>query len=154
MTTLANKITGDNFLVFCRIQTSNFQLIYWLALSYKLNMIMRKPSAPPREWLIEGVSLGQRFAGQNKEKVSRTTMVKLLSKYKDDELVVRAERALGDDPTVDSSRLEVSSNKGAVVVRGKVSTTRARDHAINVMRRSFERAGLKYENIIDELTIG
>lgn len=98
--------------------------------------------------------MGQRFAGQNKEKVSRTTMVKLLSKYKDDELVVRAERALGDDPTVDSSRLEVSSNKGAVVVRGKVSTTRARDHAINVMRRSFERAGLKYENIIDELTIG
>ncbi len=80
--------------------------------------------------------------------------MKLLTKYKDEALVAHAERALGDEPTVDPSRLNITSENGTVFLRGTVKNSRTREHIVNIVRQAYQKVGLKYDRIVDELVVG
>ena len=75
--------------------------------------------------------------------------MKLLRRYKDEDLVRQAEKALFDDPTIDATRLEVTCENGIVTIAGTLRGTQDREHMIDIVRRALGRTGLKYERIVD-----
>ena len=76
------------------------------------------------------------------------------TKYKDEKLVVSAEHALIDEPTIDASFLTISSEKGVVTIGGKLKTALAKRHAVEAVERSFKRSNLKYDKIVDSIELG
>jgi hypothetical protein len=72
-------------------------------------------------------------------------------KYKDDELVLTAEHALNDDPTIGISRLRIFSEKGVVTLRGEITNGVTKQHVEEVVHKGLERSGLKYQKVVDEL---
>lgn len=80
-------------------------------------------------------------------------MKRLFGRYKDEELVARAEQALAEDPMVDLSHLEVLSEDGVVTLRGKLASSVAKRHALEAVHRHLELSGLKYDKIEDEIEV-
>lgn len=76
------------------------------------------------------------------------------AKYKDEKLVAFAEKALNGEPTIDPSRLTISSNKGVVMVEGKLKTSMAKRHAIETVHRVYQREALKFDKVVDRIEIG
>lgn len=78
----------------------------------------------------------------------------LKRKYNDEALVQAAERALGDVPTIDLSKLTISSEEGIVTLTGRAGTGLAQRHALDAVRQAYKQAGLKYERIVDDIVAG
>lgn len=76
------------------------------------------------------------------------------TKYKDEKLIAVAEKALNGEPTIDTSRLTISSVKGAVTVEGKLKTSMAKRHAVETVERAILREGLKFEKVVDRIEVG
>jgi osmotically-inducible protein OsmY len=76
------------------------------------------------------------------------------TKYKDEKLIASAEKALSGDPTIDTSRLTISSLKGVVTVEGKLKTSMAKRHALETVARVYHREALKFDKILDRIEIG
>ena len=75
------------------------------------------------------------------------------TKYRDEQLIVSAEQALLDEPTIDASYLTISSEKGIVIVGGKLKSTIAKRHAIEAVEHVFQRRKLKYSKIVDAIEL-
>lgn len=73
--------------------------------------------------------------------------------YNDEQLVMEAERALAEDPAVDTAQIEIVSDKGIVTLSGRVSNDLNKRRAIDAVRRWYERNGLKYERIEDQIQL-
>lgn len=76
------------------------------------------------------------------------------TKYKDEKLVAVAEKALNGEPTIDTSKLTVSSLKGVVTLEGKLRTSMAKRHALETVERVFRRETLKFDKIQDRIEVG
>ncbi len=74
-------------------------------------------------------------------------------KFKDEELIAAAENALSDEPTLNVSNLTVTSEKGIVTLGGQLSSTMAKRRAIEAVERAFQRKGLKYDKLIDDIML-
>ena len=77
-----------------------------------------------------------------------------LTKYRDSELIMRAEKALSDDPLLDMVDIGVTCQHGKVVLSGTARSSRIRDRAVETVRRAFQKHGLKYVEIADNIRLG
>jgi osmotically-inducible protein OsmY len=79
------------------------------------------------------------------------SVISLIKKYDDKALVLQAERALANDPSIDNSTIAVSSKNGVVTLTGNVRNEAEHRHALDVIKRAFERKNLKYDRVADML---
>ncbi|HBY98047.1 MAG TPA: hypothetical protein DEP84_29575 [Chloroflexi bacterium] len=75
-------------------------------------------------------------------------------KYDDEQLCMRAEHALAEDPVVPAVRVGVSCENGVVVLSGTVNSEREETHAVEVVRHALDAAQLQYDRVVDELVVG
>lgn len=75
------------------------------------------------------------------------------TKYKNEQLILTAERALNLEPAIDVSNLTISSEKGIVTIGGKLKTAFAKRHAIESVEKAFRREGLKFDKILDRIEV-
>ncbi len=77
------------------------------------------------------------------------------SKYNDEQIVVRAENAITEDPAIaNGTALGVSSQKGVVTLTGTVASDREKVHVEGTVRSALRQAGLKFERIENRLATG
>ncbi len=76
------------------------------------------------------------------------------AKYKDDQLVSQAMRAIATDPLIsDPSTLLVTSKQGVITLGGIVPKTQEKDRIEGVVRTALTTTGLKHERLINELKL-
>jgi osmotically-inducible protein OsmY len=80
-------------------------------------------------------------------------MIALKKGYDDKSLVRHAERILANDPTIDHSMISVNSRKGVVTISGSVREGFENHHILEVIRRGFDKSGLRYAKIEDATTL-
>jgi len=78
-------------------------------------------------------------------------MITLLKKYDDKLLVQQAERALANDPSIDNSRISVSSKNGIITLEGKSRNQSEHRRAVDIVQRSLKSKNLKYDRIADKI---
>lgn len=77
------------------------------------------------------------------------------AKYDDDRLAMQAQTAIAEDPLIsDHSGLAVTSSKGVVMVSGVVHRETDRERVEGVVRSSLDTLGLKYDRLINDLSVG
>jgi len=79
-------------------------------------------------------------------------MIALIKKYDDKTLVLQAERALANDPSIDNSTISVASRHGVITLTGNARTQVERRHAVDVIARAYKRLNLKYDRIDDKMS--
>lgn len=76
------------------------------------------------------------------------------TKYNDDEIVHRAETAITEDPLIhDWKNVDISSEKGVILLGGFVHNESEKDRVEGVVRSSLRDAGLKFERLVNELGV-
>ena len=78
-------------------------------------------------------------------------MITLLKKYDDKLLVQQSERALANDPSIDNSRISVSSKNGIITLEGKSRNQSEHRRAVDIVQRSLKSKNLKYDRIADKI---
>lgn len=78
-------------------------------------------------------------------------MITLLKKYDDKLLAQQAERALANDPSIDNSRISVSSKNGIITLEGKSRNQSEHRRAVDVVQRSLKSMNMKYDRIADKI---
>jgi osmotically-inducible protein OsmY len=78
-------------------------------------------------------------------------MITLLKKYDDKLLAQQAERALSNDPSIDNSRISVSSKNGIITLEGKSRNQSEHRRAVDVVQRSLKSMNMKYDRIADKI---
>ena len=76
------------------------------------------------------------------------------TKYKDDQLVAQAMKALAADPLIsDPSSLLVTSKQGVLTLGGIVPKAQEKERIEGVVRSALTTTGLKHERFINELKL-
>lgn len=76
-------------------------------------------------------------------------------KYNDPQLVSLARHAVDVDPMVtDASTVTIESTKGTVKLLGVVHRATERDRIEGVVRTTYQNAGLKFSDVVNELRVG
>ena len=76
------------------------------------------------------------------------------AKYKDDQLVSHAMKAIAADPLIsDASTLLVTSKNGVITLGGIVAKPQEKDRIEGVVRSALTTTGLKHERLINELKL-
>jgi osmotically-inducible protein OsmY len=76
------------------------------------------------------------------------------TRYKDDEIVLRAEHAIAEDSILNiMTRTDVSSQDGVVTIQGKAASEREQRHIEDVVRHALDGAGLAYEQIDNRIVL-
>jgi osmotically-inducible protein OsmY len=76
------------------------------------------------------------------------------AKYKDDQLVSQAMKAIAADPLIsDASTLLVTSKKGVITLGGIVPKAQEKDRIEGVVRTALTTTGLKHERFVNELKL-
>ena len=78
-------------------------------------------------------------------------MITLLKKYDDKLLAQQAERALANDPSIDNSRISVSSKNGIITLEGKSRNQSEHRRAVDIVQRSLKSKNMKYDRIADKI---
>lgn len=78
-------------------------------------------------------------------------MITLLKKYDDKLLAQQAERALANDPSIDNSRISVSSKNGIITLEGKSRNQSEHRRAVDIVQRSLKSMNMKYDRIADKI---
>lgn len=78
----------------------------------------------------------------------------LKRRFNDEALVQVAERALGELPAVDLSKLTISSEGGIITLGGQTASSVGQRHAVETLEQAFRHANLKYERIVDKIVVG
>ncbi len=76
------------------------------------------------------------------------------TQYDDEKLAMEAERALVEDPILNAIELAVSSQDGVVTLSGTAMSETNRNRAVETVRQALNSAGLEYDKIADELSVG
>lgn len=76
-------------------------------------------------------------------------MISLIKKFDDKTLVLQAERALANDPSIDNSTIAVSCRNGIVTLTGNVRNQAEHRRAIDAIERAYKRMNLKYDRVAD-----
>jgi osmotically-inducible protein OsmY len=79
----------------------------------------------------------------------KDSVISLTKKYDDKTLVLQAERALSNDPSIDNSTIAVACRNGVVTLTGNVRNRAEHRRAIGAIERAYERMNLKYDHIAD-----
>jgi osmotically-inducible protein OsmY len=75
------------------------------------------------------------------------------NRYDDEQLVMRGERAITEDPRISTfSSLGVSSKEGIVTLHGTVSAEREKVYVEDCVRHTLEGSGLKYAQILNQIS--
>lgn len=76
------------------------------------------------------------------------------AKYKDEQLVVHATKAIAADPLIsDPSAVLVTSKQGVVTLGGIVPKAQEKERIEGVVRTALTNAGLKHERFVNELKL-
>jgi osmotically-inducible protein OsmY len=78
-------------------------------------------------------------------------MITLLKKYDDKLLAQQAERALANDPSIDNSRISVSSKNGIITLEGNIRNQSEHRRAVDIVQRSLKSMNMKYDRIADKI---
>lgn len=75
------------------------------------------------------------------------------SEHEDEQLRMLAEHALAEDPVVSVVHIDVSSDRGVVVLSGTVTSEQEETQAVDAVRQAFEVARVQYDRVVDELVV-
>lgn len=78
-------------------------------------------------------------------------MITLLKKYDDKLLAQQAERALANDPSINNSRISVSSKNGIITLEGNIRNQSEHRRAVDIVQRSLKSMNMKYDRIADKI---
>ena len=75
------------------------------------------------------------------------------SEYKEEELATTIQKTLAEDPlVVNPEKIGFSCDKGVITLTGSVDNTVAKDHIEGAIREALRYKGLKFEQIINNIT--
>lgn len=75
--------------------------------------------------------------------------------YDDEKLVDSIRMAVLDDPMItDPTRLTIDSQDGVITLAGTVEKRMEKEHVASTARDALSYRGLKYERIMDNITVG